>query len=408
MLPTFQSCLLHKESPMPGPLSTLKVLDFSGLLPGPFGTMLLADMGADVLRVESPSRPDMVRMLPPLDAGVSACHAFLNRSKRGIAVDLKKPEGVELIKKLVQDYDIVVEQFRPGVMDRLGVGYEALKAVNPKLIYCAITGYGQTGPYKDRAGHDMNYLSIAGVLGYNGRKATGPAPVSVQIADVAGGSCHAVMGILAAVIHRMQSGEGQFVDISMTDAAFTLHALTAPPALVGGIQPEMEGTQLNGGSFYDCYETADGRHFSVGGLEPQFFMQFCAAIGRPELAPQGIVMAPEVVASLKVAIRAEMKKKTYAEWEKVFIAIDSCTEPVLSFAEACAHPQIRARDLIVEVPRPDGTTQKQLGSAIKFSKTPASFRFIGSELGSHTDEVLREHGFSAAQIAELRKTGAVA
>ena len=394
---------------MPGPLSSLKVLDFSGLLPGPFGTMLMADMGADVLRVESPSRPDLLRVMPPHDAGVSTAHAFLNRSKRGIAVDLKKPEGIELVKKLVAEYDIVVEQFRPGVMDRLGVGYEALKAVNPKLIYCAITGYGQTGPYKDRAGHDMNYLAIAGVLGYNGRKASGPAPVSVQIADVAGGSCHAVMGILAAVIHRAQTGEGQFVDISMTDAAFTLHALTAPPALVAGIQPEMEGTQLNGGSFYDCYETADGRWFSVGGLEPQFFMAFCAALGRPELAPMGMVMGnPEVVAQLKAEIRAEMKKKTFAEWSAVFAGIDSCTEPVLSFAEACEHPHVKARNLIVEVPRPDGTLQKQLGSAIKFSATPPSFRYIGAEIGAHTDEVLRGLGYADEQIAALRQTGVVA
>jgi len=394
---------------MSGPLSTLKVLDFSALLPGPFGTMLLADMGADVLRVESPNRPDMVRMVPPFDAGQSSAHAFLNRSKRGIGIDLKKPEGVELVKQLVKDYDIVVDQFRPGVMDRLGVGYEALKAANPKLIYCAITGYGQTGPYKDRAGHDMNYLAIAGVLGYNGRKSTGPAPVSVQIADVAGGSCHAVMGILAAVIHRTQTGEGQFIDISMTDAAFTLHALTAPPALVADVQPGLENTVLNGGSFYDCYETADGRYFSVGGLEPQFFMQFCAALGRPELAPQGMVMGnPETVASLKAEIRSEMKKKSYAEWEQVFIAIDSCTEPVLTFAEAYAHPQIKARDLIVGVPRPDGTLQPQLGTAIKFSRTPASFRHIGTDLGSHTDEILQEHGLTAEQIAALRKTGAVA
>ncbi|HET8729520.1 MAG TPA: CaiB/BaiF CoA-transferase family protein [Moraxellaceae bacterium] len=394
---------------MSGPLSSLKVLDFSGLLPGPFGTMLLADMGAEVLRVESPSRPDLCRVMPPHEAGVSAAHAFLNRGKRGIAVDLKKPEGVELIKRLVADHDIVVEQFRPGVMDRLGVGYEALKAINPRLIYCAITGYGQTGPYRDRAGHDMNYLAIAGVLGYNGRKATGPAPVSVQIADVAGGSCHAVMGILAAVIHRHHTGEGQFVDISMTDAAFTLHALTAPPALVADMQPEMEGTQLNGGSFYDCYETADGRWFSVGGLEPQFFMAFCAAIGRPELAPMGMVMGdPDVVARLKGEIRGEMKKKTHAEWAEIFASTDSCTEPVLSFAEACNHPQIKSRNLVVGVPRPDGTLQPQLGSAIKFSATPTRQRFIGAELGAHTNEVLRELGFDDAHIEQLHKGGVVA
>lgn len=393
---------------MPGPLSSLKVLDFSTLLPGPFGTLLLADMGAEVLRVESPTRPDLVRLVPPFDAGVSAAHAFLNRSKRAIAVDLKKPEGVELVKELVKDYDIVVEQFRPGVMDRLGVGYEALKAVNPKLIYCAITGYGQTGPYKDRAGHDMNYLAIAGVLGYNGRKSTGPAPMAVQVADVAGGSCHAVMGILAAVIHRSQTGEGQFVDISMTDAAFTLNALTAPPALVAGEQPGLETTQLNGGSFYDCYETADGRHFSVGGVEPQFFMQFCATIGRPDLAPKGIVMAPDVVAEVKAGIAAEMKKKTFAEWQAIFAALDCCAEPVLTFAEACEHPHVRARDLIVEVKRPDGTVQRQLGSAIKFSRTPPRFDFIGVEIGAHTDEVLKAQGVSEERIAGLRKAGVVA
>ncbi|MGH8491873.1 MAG: CaiB/BaiF CoA transferase family protein [Moraxellaceae bacterium] len=393
---------------MAGPLSSLKVLDFSTLLPGPFGTMLLADMGADVLRVESASRPDLLRIVPPFDAGVSVAHAFLNRSKRAIAVDLKKPEGVALVKEMVKDYDIVVDQFRPGVMDRLGVGYEALKAVNPKLIYCAITGYGQTGPYKDRAGHDMNYLSIAGVLGYNGRKASGPAPISVQVADVAGGSCHAVMGILAAVIHRAQSGEGQFVDISMTDAAFTLNALTAPPALVAGIQPGLEDTQLNGGTFYDCYETSDGRYLSVGGLEPQFFMQFCATIGRPELAPQGMVMVPEVVAELKSAIAAELKKKSFAEWREIFLGLDCCVEPVLSFAEACEHPHIQARGLIVDVKRPDGSTQKQLGSAIKFSKTQAEFKYIGTDIGSHTEEVLKEQGLSAERIAELRKAGVVA
>lgn len=393
---------------MAGPLSSLKVLDFSTLLPGPFGTMLLADMGAEVLRVESHTRPDMVRLMPPFDGGVSSAHAFLNRSKRAIAVDLKKPEGVELVKELVKDYDIVVEQFRPGVMDRLGVGYEALKAVNPKLIYCAITGYGQTGPYKDRAGHDMNYLSIAGVLGYNGRKASGPAPIAVQVADVAGGSCHAVMGILAAVIHRSQTGEGQFVDISMTDAAFTLHALTAPPALVANQQPTLEGTQLNGGTFYDCYETADGRYFSIGGLEPQFFMQFCAAIGRSDITGKGIVMDPVVVAEVKGIIAGEMKKKTFAEWSEIFAGLDCCAEPVLTFAEACEHPHIKARGLIVDVPKPDGSTQKQLGSAIKFSATPASFNFIGAEIGAHTQEVLKAQGLSEERIEALRKAGVVA
>lgn len=394
---------------MAGALQGLKVLDFSGLLPGPFATMMLADLGADVLRVESPTRPDMVRFTPPNTSdGQSAAHAFLNRSKRSIAIDLKQPEGRQIVLDLVKDYDIVIEQFRPGVMDRLGVGYEALKAVNPKLIYCAITGYGQTGPYKDRAGHDMNYLAIAGVLGYNGRKSTGPAPIAVQVADVAGGSCHAVIGILAAVIHRQATGEGQFVDVSMTDAAFSLHALTAPPALIAGEQPTLEGTLLNGGSFYDCYETADGRHFSVGGLEPQFFMQFCAAIGRPELAPLGINLVPEVVAQVKSAIAEEMKKRTYAEWAAVFAALDSCTEPVLTFAESVEHPHVKARELVVDVPQRDGRLQRQLASPIKFSATPPSYRHTGVALGADTDEVLAGLGLDEAAREGLRQRNVVA
>lgn len=392
---------------MAGPLSTLKVLDFSALLPGPFGTLVLADLGADVLRVESPTRPDMVRMLPPMDDGISAVHGYLNRSKRSVAVDLKKPEGVEVIRRLVQDYDIVVEQFRPGVMDRLGVGYEALRAINPGLIYCSITGYGQTGPYRDRAGHDLNYLSIAGMTGYNGRRDSGPAPMAFQVADVAGGSCHAVMAILAAVIHRQVTGEGQHIDISMTDAAFSLHALTAPPALVGGEDPQLERTQLNGGSFYDCYETRDGRWFSVAGIEPQFFMQFCQAIGRPDLAGKGLAMAPEIVAEVKAGIAEAMKQKDYSEWLDIFAAIDACVEPVLSLSEACEHPQLKARDMIVEVPAGEGRTQRQVASPIRFSVSQPEYRFTGARLGAHTAEVLSAQGFSEEDIATLKKAGAI-
>lgn len=387
---------------MAGPLASLKVLDFSTLLPGPFGTMILADLGAEVLRIESPTRPDMVRIMPPMVDGVSAAHAYLNRGKRSLAIDLKKPEGVELVKKLVADYDIVVEQFRPGVMDKLGVGYEALKAINPGLIYCSITGYGQTGPYRDRAGHDMNYLGVAGVLSYNGRQASGPAPMAVQVADVAGGSCHAVMGILAAVIHRSQTGEGQMIDISMTDAAFSLHALTAPAALQGGEQPQLERTQLNGGSFYDCYETADGRYLSVGGLEPQFGMAFCQAIGKPQLATRLLVTEPMQLAEIKREIAEAVKLRTLAEWEARFSTIDACVEPVLSFAEACEHPQMQARAMLVEVPSLEGRPQKQLASPFKLSATPPEYRHAGVSLGSHTSEVLHELGLTDAEIANLR------
>ena len=183
-------------------LSDVKILDLSTLLPGPYASMMLADLGAQVLRVDSPTRVDLVRELPPKIGDSSAAHQYLNRSKKSIALDLKQPEAIEIIKSLVKEYDVVLEQFRPGVMDRLGIGYKALKSINPKLIYCAITGYGQTGPYKDRAGHDLNYLAIAGISSYSKRKAQSPIPQGIQIADIAGGSLHSVIGILTALRHR--------------------------------------------------------------------------------------------------------------------------------------------------------------------------------------------------------------
>lgn len=392
---------------MSGPLSSLKVLDFSTLLPGPFGTMVLADLGADIIRIESPSRPDMIRAMPPMVGNVSAAHAYLNRSKRSVAIDLKKPQGVELVHQMAKDYDIVVEQFRPGVMKKLGVDYDALRAINPSIIFCSITGYGQDGPYRDRAGHDLNYLAIAGMTSYNGRRDSGPQPMAFQAADVAGGSCHAVMAILAAVIHRQQTGEGQYIDISMTDAAFSMHALTAPSALQTADSPELERTQLNGGSFYDCYETSDGRWFSVAGLEPQFFAQFCQAIERPDLSGLGFAMAPDVVGKLKADIAQEMKKKTFAQWQQIFIQIDSCSEPVLNFVEASEHPQMKAREMVVDVANDAGERHKQVASPFKFSKTKPEYRFAGAALGEHTDELLAELGVDNAGVDALRKAGVV-
>lgn len=392
---------------MAGPLSSLKVLDFSTLLPGPFGTMMLADLGAEVLRIESPTRPDMVRMMPPYDNGQSAVHGYLNRSKRSLALDLKKPGAKEIVFELVKEYDIVVEQFRPGVMARLGIGYDELVKHNPKLIYCAITGYGQDGPYQNRAGHDLNYLAIAGVGSYNGRKTTGPAPMAVQVADIAGGSSHAVMGILAAVIHRQQTGEGQMVDISMTDAAFSLHGLVAPNALIDGKNPELEETQLNGGTFYDYYETKDGRWLSVAGLEPQFFVQFCQAIGRPQLATQGLSMDPASIATLKAAITEAIAEQTFVHWQQVFADVDACVEPVLSITEAVEHPQLKARQMTVQVPNCAGGEQTQIASPIKFSRCQPSYKHVGVAVGEHSQEVLESLGYAEEQVAALKQQGVV-
>ena len=235
---------------MPTALKGLKVLDFSTLLPGPFASMYLADMGAEVIHVESPSRPDLVRIMPPYANGQATAHSYLNRNKQSITLDLKDAANIELIKNKISEFDILLEQFRPDVMRRLGLDYETLAEINPRLIYCSITGYGQTGTYKDRAGHDINYLALAGISGHSGRQDSGPPPLGVQIADVAGGSLHAVIGILAAVVERQRSGMGQYIDISMTDCVASLNSMAASASLAGQTPQGPEQGMLNGAIFY--------------------------------------------------------------------------------------------------------------------------------------------------------------
>lgn len=393
---------------MQGPLASLKVLDFSTLLPGPFASLLLADMGAEVLRIESPTRMDLLRVLPPHDHGVSASHAYLNRNKRSLALDLKRPEALEVIRQLLQDHDIVLEQFRPGVMERLGLGYEALKAINPRLIYVSITGYGQTGPYKDRAGHDINYLALAGLASQTGRRDQGPLPLGIQAADIAGGSLHGLIGLLAAVIARQHSGQGQHLDISMTDCVFSLNAMAGAGYLACGVEPGMEQQVLNGGSFYDYYRSRDGRWLSVGSLEPVFMQQLCQALGRPELAVQGLSPMPEQQRALKQALQIEFEKHDFAQLCQLFAGLDACVEPVLSLAEAVEHPQLQARQLLSQVPREDGSLQTQMACPLKFSDGLPEPRHIGARLGAHSDQVLAELGYSAERIEELRRSQVIA
>ena len=377
---------------MPGPLASLKILDFTALLPGPFATMVLADMGAAVVRVESPTRPDMVRFLPPYDGDTSAWHSVLNRNKRSLALDLKQPGAADVIRRLITTggYDIVIEQFRPGVMDRLGLGYDSLRAANPALIYCALTGYGQTGPLRDRAGHDNNYLALSGALSYSGRRETGPPPLGIQVADIGGGALGALVGLLAAVVHRAAGGEGQFVDISMLDMMLAWQAHLMSHHLVAGETPAPEAMTLNGGRAYDLYETADGRWLSVGSLEPKFWEGFCAAIGRPDLAAPGLSLDPAGQARVKAEVRAALLTRPLAEWIAVFAPLDVCVEPVLTVPEALAQPHVAARGLVVDVPRPGGGAQRQIASPWRFSAAAADYRQTGAPLGAHTAEILRE------------------
>lgn len=387
------------------PLDSLKVLDFSTLLPGPYASMMLADLGADVLRVEAPGRPDLCRMLPPFVDGTSAAHGYLNRSKRSLALDLKQPQAIEIVKQLVADYDIVLEQFRPGVMDRLGLGYEALKAINPKLIYCSITGFGQTGPYKDRPGHDINYLALAGVSSYTGRKGDGPLPIGVQVADVAGGSLHGVVGILSAVIQRQLTGEGQQVDISMTDAALALNGMAGAACAAAGQVPGEETELLNGGAFYDYYRTRDGRYMALGGLEPQFIKQLCQSLGCPEMVSFAQSPEPADQQVVKNRLSALIAAQDFEHWCEVFAMVDACVEPVLKLDEALQHPQMQARGMQVQVPAPGGGSQTQLAQPIKLSASEPRYAHIGRELGQDSTEVLQQLGYSDQAIAQLRESG---
>jgi crotonobetainyl-CoA:carnitine CoA-transferase CaiB-like acyl-CoA transferase len=369
---------------------------------------MLADLGADVLRIESPTRPDLARLTPPLDkAGESVMHRYLNRAKRSLTLDLKNPAAVEVVMQLLQHYDIVIEQFRPGVMDRLGLGYEALRAVNPAVIVCSITGYGQDGPYRDRAGHDNNYLALTGVAEGNRHAGQPPVAASVQIADQAGGSLHAIAGVLAAVIHRSHTGQGQQVDVSMTDGTFALNALLGAATLAGGMEIPGGCGPISGGGFYDYYRTRDGRYFSVGSLEPKFRQDLCQGLGRPELLTLAMSGKPADEVHFKQAVAETFLKRDFDEWVRTFAALDACVEPVLSLAEAAASELIRARNMVVQVPLEDGSTQEQIGCALKFSATSTGYRHAGCVLGAHTREVLEEIGLSEDQIAALRESGAL-
>lgn len=387
------------------PLESLKVLDFSTLLPGPYASMMMADLGAEVLRVESPTRVDLCRNLPPFADGVSTAQAYLNRSKSSIALDLKQQQAIEIIKKIIVEYDIILEQFRPGVMDKLGLGYQDLKELNPRLIYCSITGFGQTGPYKDRPGHDINYLAIAGVSSYTGRKKEGPLPLGVQLADVAGGSMHSVVGILSAVIQRQVTGEGQHIDISMTDAAFALNGMVGSAVAAAGHEPKYESELLNGGSFYDYYQTSDGRYMSVGGLEPQFMKKLCEVLGCPELVPYGLSPKPEDQQLLKSRLKKDIGEKDFAHWSEVFAEVEACVEPVLSMKEALEHPQILGREMLIEVPVQGGETQTQIAQPIKLSGSTVQYKHIGREVGADGRSVLASIGYSDEQIKVLCEQG---
>jgi crotonobetainyl-CoA:carnitine CoA-transferase CaiB-like acyl-CoA transferase len=394
------------------PLEGVRVLDLSRLLPGGFCSLLLADFGADVLKVEDTGAGDYVRWAPPFHAGAdpsaaSALFLALNRGKRSIRIDLKTDEGREVLLRLARDADVLLESFRPGVLDRLGVGYETLRAENPGLVYCAITGYGQDGPFRDRAGHDLNYLARVGLLGLSGDADGAPTQAAGQIADLGGGALMAAFGILAALRERDRSGEGQLVDVAMADGALSWLAMVAARYFADGTAPERGGLELGGALLcYRPYRCADG-WVALGALEPKFWQAWCRGVGREDLIdrqfdPPGSGAHREV--------EAEFARRTRDEWEAFNAEHDCCLEPVLGLDEALDSELVRARGMVAELDQPGAEAPvRLLGVPVKLSRTPGdAARGPGPSLGADTDDVLAALGYSGDEIERLKAAGAVA
>lgn len=394
------------------PLEGLRVLDLTRLLPGGYCSLLLADFGADVVKVEDTGMGDYIRWSPPYYEGAdqsarSAPFLALNRGKRSIRLDLKHDRGKEVLLRLVRGADVLLESFRPGVLDRLGVGYERLRAENSGLVYCAITGYGQEGPARARSGHDMNYLGLGGLLGLTGEPDGPPVQSAGQIADLGGGALMAIVGVLIALRERERSGEGQLVDCSMFDGALSWLALVAADMLATGNVPRRGGLPLAGGVIcYRPYRCADG-HVTLGALEPKFWAEFCRGVEREDLLKHAFDPPGSDAHRAVVEVFAS---RTRDEWQAFASEHDCCLEPVLDLDEALRSELVAARQMVVELHQP-GAEQpvRQLGAPVKLSRTPADpVRAAGPALGEHTEEVLAEAGYSAKEIAALHEAGAVA
>ncbi|MCW3019664.1 MAG: L-carnitine dehydratase/bile acid-inducible protein [Solirubrobacterales bacterium] len=403
------------------PLEGIRVLDLSRLLPGGFCSLLLADFGADVVKVEDTGMGDYIRWSPPYyegahDSAKSALFLSLNRNKRSIRLDLKSEDGREALLELVRDADVVLESFRPGVLDRLGVGYERMRERNPGIVFCAISGYGQAGPKRDASGHDMNYLGLIGLLGLTGEHGGEPVQAAGQIADLGGGALMAAFGIMAALRERdgggtgsgsPGSGEGQLVDVSMSDGALSWLAMVAAAHFADGTVPHRGELPLAGALIcYRPYECADG-WVSLGALEPKFWQAWCRGAGREELiAKQFERPGSEAHAQVMEIFRA----RTRAEWEAFAREHDCCLEPVLELDEALDSELVRAREMVVELEQP-GVEQpvRQLGIPVKLSRTPGTHRRLpGPALGEHTEELLLAAGYTPEQVAAMLSAGAAA
>ena len=387
-------------------LEGVRILDLTRMLPGPYATMILADLGAEVLKIEDPQSGDPARWSPRYRTHPNATFETVNRGKQSLALNLKSEKGMSIFRGLLEDADILIEGFRPGVMDRLGIGYETVRSIQPRLIYCSISGYGQNGPWRARGGHDVNYLALAGVLGLQTDAAGSPVLSGIQVADL-GGALFAVIGILAALAARDRTGKGQWVDVSMMDVGIALLPVAASRWFAGDPIALAARLPLSGGlACYNIYGTADGRHLSVGALESKFWERFCHLIGRPDFIPTQFDEG-EAQDTMRRVVQDILKTRTLSDWMDRFGQTDACVEPVLSLEEAFQTPQARYREMILGTEDGSRGQAWQLNLPFKLSDTPSRISRSSPGLGEHTRQILSARGFQAAEIDELVRSGVI-
>ncbi len=398
---------MNKGECVMGALSGIKVLDLTRLLPGPYCTLMLADYGAEVIKIEEPGRGDYIRSREPSAGGIGARHLTVNRNKKSMELNLKTESGIDIFNKMAREADVIIEGFRPGVMDRLGIGYEQISTINPQIVYCSLTGYGQTGPYRSLPGHDINYAGYSGILGLNGEADGRPVIPGVQIADIGGGSLMALSGILMALLHKEKTGKGQYIDVSMTDGAVTWLYAAASDYFVSGDVPERGKNRLDGQfAYYQIYETKDGKFLSIGASEKKFWERFCELVERPDWKELHGGDA-EVQAKLKQDLTALFKERTKQQWMALLSQEETCVGPVNTIEELFDDPQIQARGMLCEHYHPLAGMTKQIGFPIKFSTTSGELHAHAPILGEHTGECLNSLGYTEQEIRKLREENVI-
>lgn len=389
------------------PLEGIRVLDMTHVAPASFSSMFLGDMGADVIKIQRPRSVTSPRLtLIGLDEERRVAYEPTDRNKRSISLDLKKDEARKVVYKLVETADIFMEGFRPGVVERMGVDYETLRKINPRLIYCSLSGYGHSGPYRDQVGHDINYIATAGVLSMIGVPGGEPIIPSNLIADFGGAGLHAVIGVLLALMARERTGKGQYVDITYLDGALSLMAWHIAPYLYTGEQPRPGDSWATGAApYYNIYPTKDNKYISIGCIEPHFWANLCRALGHEEYIPHQHDEG-ETRNEIFSTFREVFRTKTRDEWFD-FLGKDICVGKVHDLSEVVADPQVGHRNMILEVEHPKFGKVRQPGIPIKLSDTPGQIRYTAPLVGEHNEEILASIGYSNEEIEKLRQSGAL-